>query len=166
MLLPAAIIAPAGLIIYGLAAEDRLHWIGYFCGVAMSNWGAYFFFTGTLAYAVDSYNANVSEMLIAMCCGKQLISFAFGVCELLKDGKVLVFLLTLFDLRLVGLGSAARICCHYCGRLLRCDFRQQSLCRALHGRGQKNQTLLGWNLVGKDAPEHHSRDDEPLMVVP
>jgi len=38
-----------------------------------------FYFTGTLAYAVDSYNANVSEMLIAMCVGKQLISFAFGV---------------------------------------------------------------------------------------
>jgi hypothetical protein len=41
--------------------------------------GAYFYFTGTLAYAVDSYSANVSEMLIAMCCGKQLISFAFGI---------------------------------------------------------------------------------------
>ncbi|EME87662.1 uncharacterized protein MYCFIDRAFT_212975 [Pseudocercospora fijiensis CIRAD86] len=36
------------------------------------------FFTGTLAYAVDSYNANVPEMLIAMCVGKQLISFGFG----------------------------------------------------------------------------------------
>lgn len=81
VLLPAAIVAPAGLIVYGLTAQDQLHWIGYFCGVAMCNWGAYFYFTGTLAYAVDSYNANVSEMLIAMCCGKQLISFAFGICE-------------------------------------------------------------------------------------
>ncbi|KAI5370886.1 putative major facilitator superfamily, MFS transporter superfamily [Septoria linicola] len=79
VLLPAAVIAPAGLIVYGLTAENRLHWIGYFFGVAMSNWGAYFYFTGTLAYAVDSHDANVSEMLIAMCCGKQLISFAFGI---------------------------------------------------------------------------------------
>ncbi|KAF7193122.1 putative MFS-type transporter [Pseudocercospora fuligena] len=78
VLLPAAFVAPAGLIVYGMTAEDQLHWVGYFAGVAMCNWGAYFFFTGTLAYAVDSYNANVSEMLIAMCVGKQLISFGFG----------------------------------------------------------------------------------------
>lgn len=32
-----------------------------------------------MAYAIDSHDANVSEMLIAMCCGKQLISFAFGI---------------------------------------------------------------------------------------
>ncbi len=37
------------------------------------------YFTFTLAYAVDSYNANTSEMLIAMCIGKQMISFAFGI---------------------------------------------------------------------------------------
>ncbi|KXT00725.1 hypothetical protein AC578_8275 [Pseudocercospora eumusae] len=78
VLLPAAFVAPAGLIVYGMTAEHQLHWVGYFAGVAMCNWGAYFFFTGTLAYAVDSYNANVSEMLIAMCVGKQLISFGFG----------------------------------------------------------------------------------------
>ncbi|KAK3057917.1 hypothetical protein LTR09_000993 [Extremus antarcticus] len=45
----------------------------------MCDWGSYFFFTFTLAYAIDSYTANTSEMLIAMCVGKQLISFAFGI---------------------------------------------------------------------------------------
>ena len=35
--------------------------------------GAYFYFTFTLAYAVDSYTANTSEMLIAMCVGKQMV---------------------------------------------------------------------------------------------
>ncbi|KAK3113851.1 hypothetical protein LTR53_008426 [Teratosphaeriaceae sp. CCFEE 6253] len=79
VLIPAAIIAPAGLIVYGLTAQHDLHWIGYFAGVAMCDWGSYFFFTFTLAYAVDSYTANTSEMLIAMCVGKQLISFAFGI---------------------------------------------------------------------------------------
>ncbi|EMC94711.1 hypothetical protein BAUCODRAFT_557925 [Baudoinia panamericana UAMH 10762] len=78
-LIPAAIIAPVGLIVYGLTAQYQLHWIGYFAGVAMCDWGSYFFFTFTLAYAVDSYNANTSEMLIAMCVGKQMISFAFGL---------------------------------------------------------------------------------------
>jgi len=44
----------------------------------MTNWGAYFYFTVTLAYAVDSYNVNTSEMLIAMNLGKQAISFGMG----------------------------------------------------------------------------------------
>ncbi|KAH6675778.1 putative MFS transporter [Halenospora varia] len=79
VLLPAMIIAPAGLILYGLTAQYNLHWFGYMAGVAMVNWGAYFYFSFTLAYAVDSYNANTSEMLIAMNLGKQAISFGMGV---------------------------------------------------------------------------------------
>ena len=79
VILPAAIIGPCGLIVYGLTAQRQLHWVGYFAGVAMTDWASYFFFTFTLAYAVDSYTANTSEMLIAMCVGKQLISFAFGI---------------------------------------------------------------------------------------
>ena len=66
VLLPAMLIAPAGLILYGMTAQKELHWIGYFAGVAMTDWGSYFYFTFTLAYAVDSYMANTSEMLIAM----------------------------------------------------------------------------------------------------
>ena len=54
VLIPAAIIAPCGLIVYGLTAQHNLHWIGYFAGVAMCDWGSYLFFTFTLAYAVDS----------------------------------------------------------------------------------------------------------------
>jgi hypothetical protein len=107
VLWPAAIIAPCGLIVYGLTAQHNLHWVGYFAGVAMCDWGSYFFFTFTLAYAIDSCKhssphtsltpyanaipdtANTSEMLIAMCVGKQLISFAFGIYLLdwvLEDG--------------------------------------------------------------------------------
>ncbi|KAL2839084.1 major facilitator superfamily domain-containing protein [Aspergillus pseudoustus] len=77
-LLPGAIIAPAGLIVYGLTAQLSLHWTGYFAGVAMVQFGSYFFFTFTLAYAVDSYYAETSEMLIAMNLGKQAISFGMG----------------------------------------------------------------------------------------
>lgn len=77
-LLPGVFLAPAGLIVYGLTAEKSLHWTGFFAGVAMVQFGAYFFFTFTLAYAVDSYFADVSEMLIAMNLGKQAISFGMG----------------------------------------------------------------------------------------
>ena len=78
VLLPAMFIAPAGLLVYGFTAQNNLHWIGYFFGVAMCNWGSYFYFTTTLAYAVDSYNSDMSEMLIAMNLGKQAISFGMG----------------------------------------------------------------------------------------
>ncbi|GAB7353630.1 hypothetical protein MBLNU459_g4044t2 [Dothideomycetes sp. NU459] len=78
VLLPAVVVAPAGLVVYGLTAEHKLHWFGYFAGVAMVDWGSLFFFSFTLAYAVDSYQANTSEMLIAMNVGKQAISFGMG----------------------------------------------------------------------------------------
>ncbi|HEX3639966.1 MAG TPA: hypothetical protein VHV10_01610 [Ktedonobacteraceae bacterium] len=113
VLWPAGIIAPCGLIVYGLTAARNLHWVGYFAGVAMCDWGSYFFFTFTLAYAIDSCKftsgmfvvrmslltpcsidtANTSEMLIAMCVGKQLISFAFGIYLLdwvLEDGYAVI----------------------------------------------------------------------------
>ncbi len=78
VLLPALLVAPAGLVLYGYTAQQNLHWFGYFAGVAMCNWSSYFYFTFTLAYAVDSYTVNLSEMLIAMNLGKQAISFGMG----------------------------------------------------------------------------------------
>ena len=78
VLFPAMIIAPAGLILYGLTAQYNLHWMGYFAGVVMNLFGAYFYFTITLAYAVDSHAGNPAETLIAMNLGKQAISFGMG----------------------------------------------------------------------------------------
>lgn len=77
--LPAMLLAPAGLIVFGLTAERNLHWIGYFAGVIMTQFSSYFYFTFVLSYALDSYTANTSEMLIAMNLGKQAISFGMGI---------------------------------------------------------------------------------------
>ena len=79
ILLVPLLIGPASLVLYGYAAEKHLHWISFFVATAMSGWHSYFYFTFTLAYAVDSYTANISEMLIAMNLGKQAISFAMGI---------------------------------------------------------------------------------------
>jgi hypothetical protein len=95
VLLPAMLVAPAGLVVYGYTAQKDLHWIGYFAGVAMCNWGAYFYFTFTLAYAVDSYTVNLSEMLIAMNLGKQAISFGMGF-------KLLDWILKIGYLKVIG----------------------------------------------------------------
>jgi hypothetical protein len=79
ILLIPAVVGPAGLILFGMAAEKNLHWVAYMFGVGMTQWAAFWFFTVTLAYAVDSYTANLSEMLIIMNLGKQAISFGLSV---------------------------------------------------------------------------------------
>jgi hypothetical protein len=88
-------VSPAALILYGYSAEDKLHWFGLVFAVGMFQFGmsegtasgsstnltctgAFFYLTYTLAYAMDSYEATIPEMLIAMNLGKQAISFAFG----------------------------------------------------------------------------------------
>ncbi|SPQ24199.1 9358e558-0a8f-4d0f-94db-5f2407f087a7 [Thermothielavioides terrestris] len=78
-LLPAALVAPAGLVIFGMAAARDLHWICYFLAIGMTQWAGYFYFTLTLAYAVDSHNANLSEQLIIVSLGKQALSFGFSL---------------------------------------------------------------------------------------
>ena len=78
VLLVPMLIGPAGLILYGFAADQNLHWIAYFVGCGLLAWSQYFYFSFTIAYAVDSYFANTSEMLIAINIGKQAISFGFG----------------------------------------------------------------------------------------
>lgn len=83
VLFPAVLAAPAGQILFGLAAEKNLHWICYFIAIGLTQWAGYFFFTITLAYAVDSHNANLSEQLIIVNLGKQAISFGFSL-ELLN----------------------------------------------------------------------------------
>ena len=77
-LLPPMIIAPVGLVIYGCTAQFHLHWIGFFFGVGMCQFAAYFYFTYTMAYAVDSYSASLPELLIATNLGKSAISFGMG----------------------------------------------------------------------------------------
>ncbi|KAH8161756.1 hypothetical protein CIB48_g6491 [Xylaria polymorpha] len=78
VMLPAMIVGPVGLVVYGLTAQLNLHWIGYFFGAGMASWCGYFYYSFTLAYAVDSYNSDTSEMLMAMNVGKQLVSFGLG----------------------------------------------------------------------------------------
>ncbi|KAI0502752.1 putative MFS transporter [Xylaria bambusicola] len=78
VMLPAMIVGPVGLVVYGLTAQLNLHWIGYFLGAGMASWCGFFYYSFTLAYAVDSYYQNTSEMLMAINVGKQLVSLGLG----------------------------------------------------------------------------------------
>lgn len=92
-LLAVMLIGPAGLVLFGLSGQYDLHWIGYFFGIGMNTFSTYFYMTFTLAYAVDSYFGNTSEMLIAMNFGKQAISTgiaSYVLSWILKDGYAVV----------------------------------------------------------------------------
>jgi hypothetical protein len=78
VLLIPMLLGPAGMVLYGFTAERRLHWVGYLLGAGLFAFSGFFYFSLTVAYAVDSYFANTSEMLIAMNLGKQAVSFGFG----------------------------------------------------------------------------------------
>jgi len=82
VLLVPMLIGPAGLICYGFTAQYGLHWLGYFFGCGLLAWSGFFYFSYTIVYAVDSYFANTSEVLIAINIGKQAISFGFGFAVL------------------------------------------------------------------------------------
>ncbi|KAF5540677.1 hypothetical protein FNAPI_10430 [Fusarium napiforme] len=71
-------IAPAALILYGYGAGNHMHWFALVFSVGMFQFGSFIYLTYTLAYAMDSYEANMPEMLIAINVGKMSISFAFG----------------------------------------------------------------------------------------
>ncbi|KAH7187680.1 major facilitator superfamily domain-containing protein [Fusarium oxysporum] len=93
-LVVALFISPAALILYGYSAGNHLHWFGLVFAVGMFQFGAFFYLTYTLAYAMDSYEARIPEMLIAMNLGKQSISFAFGykvIDWVQADGYIKVF---------------------------------------------------------------------------
>jgi hypothetical protein len=92
LLLP-MLVGPAALICYGFTAQYDLHWIGYFMGTGLLAWSSFFYFSFTISYAVDSYFANTSEMLIAINIGKQAISFGLGFAVLdwvLEYGYVVI----------------------------------------------------------------------------
>ena len=56
VMLPAMLIGPAGLIVYGLTAQRDLHWIGYFAGIVMVDWA------GKSCIGVgERYEANATQ---------------------------------------------------------------------------------------------------------
>jgi hypothetical protein len=134
VLLPAMLIAPAGLILYGMTAHLRLHWVGYFAGVALVDWASYFYFTFTLAYAVDSHTASTSELVIAQCLGKSGISFAFGLylLEWVRVSGYAVIVAGVFT-AVLAVNNAALVPFMVWGKRVRVVYAGSWLAR-LHGR--------------------------------
>ncbi|KAI1206701.1 MFS general substrate transporter [Annulohypoxylon truncatum] len=143
VMLPAMIIGPAGLVVYGLTAQFNLHWIGYFFGSGLSSFGGYFYYCFTLAYAVDSYNSNTSEMLIAINVGKQAVSFGlgFGVLDWVLERGYGVIIAGVFGAVFLA-NNLALILFMFRGKQIR-RFMSTSWLAKLHGRanGHESHTL-------------------------
>ncbi|KAI0003948.1 putative MFS transporter [Xylariaceae sp. FL0662B] len=136
VLLPTMLLGPAGLVVYGFTAELNLHWIGYFFGSGLTTFGGYFFYCFTLAYAVDSYNSNTSEMLIAMNIGKQAVSFGlgFGVLDWVMESGYAVIIAGAFGAVLLA-NNLMVIVFMLWGKKVR-RYMSNSWLAKLHGRGE------------------------------
>ncbi|KAI1098329.1 MFS general substrate transporter [Jackrogersella minutella] len=142
VMLPAMIIGPLGLVVYGLTAQFNLHWIGYFFGSGLASFGGYFYYCFTLAYAVDSYNSDTSEMLIAINLGKQAVSFglAFGVLNWVMERGYAVIISGVFGSVLLA-NNLALILFMLRGKRIR-RYMSRSWLAKLHHRNKHESLTL------------------------
>ncbi|KAG5950175.1 hypothetical protein E4U53_005413 [Claviceps sorghi] len=77
LLLPGALIAPAGLVLYGWAAEYLLHWIVVDAGMFLALFGLQLIGLSMQAYVMDAYPDHVSSALSASQFLRSLTAFAF-----------------------------------------------------------------------------------------
>lgn len=77
LLLPGALFTPAGFLIYGWAAQHRLHWLVVDAGAALLSLGMQVFGTTLYAYVMDAYPEYVSSASAATQLLRSLLAFAF-----------------------------------------------------------------------------------------
>ncbi|KAG5981325.1 hypothetical protein E4U55_003076 [Claviceps digitariae] len=77
LLIPGALIAPAGLLVYGWAAEYLLHWIVVDLGMFLALFGLQLIGLSMQAYVMDAYPDRISSALAASQFLRSLTAFAF-----------------------------------------------------------------------------------------
>lgn len=76
-MLPGAILAPAGLLIYGWAAQAHKHWIVVDIGMFITTFGLQIAGMPTQAYIIDSYPEHASSATAASQLLRSLMAFTF-----------------------------------------------------------------------------------------
>ncbi|KAJ8129391.1 hypothetical protein O1611_g4243 [Lasiodiplodia mahajangana] len=79
MMLPAALMVPVGLILYGWAAERRTHWLIPDAGVALYSTGLIMSYQCTQAYIIDCYTTHAASSMSAMIVVRSITGFAFPI---------------------------------------------------------------------------------------
>lgn len=77
MMLPGAILAPAGLLLYGWAAQTHRHWIVIDIGMLITTFGLQIAGMPTQAYIIDSYPEHASSATAASQLLRSLMAFTF-----------------------------------------------------------------------------------------
>ncbi|KAK4055540.1 hypothetical protein OIV83_000086 [Microbotryomycetes sp. JL201] len=77
MLIPASIILPLGIFLYGWAAQERWHWIGVDFGMALLSFGLIGVFQSTNLYLVDTFGIYAASALAATTFFRSIAGFGF-----------------------------------------------------------------------------------------
>ena len=75
--IPGAVIAPLGLVLYGWAAQYRLHWAAVDAGMVVATFGMQVGSMALHAYVMDAYPEHTSSALAASQFVKSLTAFLF-----------------------------------------------------------------------------------------
>lgn len=77
VMLPGVILAPAGLLLYGWAAQTNRHWIVVDIGIFITTFGLQIAGMPTQAYIIDSYPEHASSATAASQLLRSLMAFTF-----------------------------------------------------------------------------------------
>jgi len=77
LMLPGAVLVPAGLLVYGWCAQRRTHWLGPDVGAAVFAAGTMACFQCIQAYLVDTYTLYAASALAAATVLRSLAGFGF-----------------------------------------------------------------------------------------
>lgn len=129
----------------------------------MCDWGSYFFFTFTLAYAIDSCKFNTQAFD-----GWHLMTRFSRHRQHLRDAHRYVRRQTAHIIRIrdlsTQLGLGQRIRGDRCGRVLRRAVREQSVHHPFHALRQAHPGILRTHLACKNAQENDHTGHDSLKV--
>ncbi|BGP14908.1 hypothetical protein JCM10213_003735 [Rhodosporidiobolus nylandii] len=77
MMMPASIILPVGLLLYGWAAEKRIHWIVPDIGLFLVGLSMISIFQAISSYLLDAFTLYAASALAAATCLRSICGFAF-----------------------------------------------------------------------------------------
>jgi hypothetical protein len=77
LLLPASVLLPLGLLLFGWAAEKRWHWIVADIGLFLTAMSMILIMTGVTTYTIDTYTLYAASALAAVVWLRSMCGFAF-----------------------------------------------------------------------------------------
>ncbi|KAK9424301.1 putative SpoF [Seiridium unicorne] len=78
-MLPAALLVPVGLVLYGWSAERHTHWLIPDIGVAIYATGLIMSYQCTQAYIIDCYISHAASSMSALMIVRSITGFTFPI---------------------------------------------------------------------------------------